>query len=67
MIAAFDLSKILKGYEGKWVALSPDEDGQLIVKGSGNSITEAIKEASKNGEDDPIIMPVPLKAMNYVL
>lgn len=54
----FDLSKILEGYEGKWVALSIQKD-KVVVSGSGNTIDEAIEKAKQRGVDDPIITRVP--------
>lgn len=64
--ALTDMSEVLKGFEGKWVALS-FRDGQIMVSGSGNSIEEAIEKASQKGEDDPILMKVPSEAMSYVV
>lgn len=61
-----DMSKILEGYEGKWVALSFKE-GQITVSGSGNSIEEAIDKASQKGEHDPILLKVPSEAMSYIV
>ncbi len=61
-----DMSKILEGFEGKWVALSLKE-GRLVISGSGNSAREAIDRASQKGEDDPILIKVASKAMNYIL
>ena len=42
-----DLSKILKPYENKWVALSLD---YKKVLGSGKTLKEAKKEADEAGE-----------------
>ncbi len=61
-----DMSKILKGLEGKWVALSLKQ-GQFTISGSGNSAEEAVNRASQKGEDDPILIRVPTKAMSYII
>lgn len=61
-----DMSKILEGFEGKWVALSL-KDGQIVISGSGNSVEEAITKALHKGEEDPIVMKVPSEAMTYIV
>ena len=61
-----DMSKILEGLEGKWAALSV-KDGQFTISGTGNSIEEAIAAALRKGEDDPILIRVPSKAMSYIV
>ena len=48
-MAPIDLSNILKGYEGKWVALSDDNQG---VFGSGNTAKDAANEAKTKGRTD---------------
>lgn len=62
-----DMTKVLIGYEGKWVGLSLSKDDQMVVKGSGDSIAEAISEAKENGEEDPILLRVPLEWLPYIL
>lgn len=61
-----DLSKILKGFGGKWVALSM-KDGEIIVGGSGSTIDEAIERANERGVNDPILMRVPEESCTYIL
>ena len=61
-----DMTKILAGYEGKWVGLSFVEEDQMVVKGSGDSIDEAIEDAKSNGEEDPILMRVPLEWIAHI-
>ena len=61
-----DMSKILRGYEGKWVALSI-ENGQIRVRGSGNSPDKAIDNAKQNGVDDPVLVKVPTESFAYVI
>lgn len=48
-MAPLDLSSILKGYEGKWVALSDDN---TTVYGSGTSAKEAADDANSKGRPD---------------
>lgn len=50
-----DLTKLLNGYAGKWIALSPDN--RKIV-GVGNNPREALKQARKNKEQDSILTRV---------
>ena len=45
-MAPIDLSKILKGYESKWVALSDDNKS---VCGAGKSAKEASQDAESKG------------------
>ena len=63
-MAVKNLSKILKPYSNKWVALSEKQDK---VVGSGNSVREALELAKKKGEDRPIITRVPKDYGNYIL
>ena len=42
----YDLRRVLKGYENKWVALSLDYSKVL---GAGNSLKEAKEKAEKKG------------------
>ncbi len=51
----FDLGKILKPYENKWVALSEDK---TTVVSSGKSLTDAIKNTPKNKKDSVSFMHV---------
>ena len=48
-MAPLDLSKILKGYEGKWVALTDDNKSVLA---SGNTGKEAADHALDHGHTD---------------
>ena len=54
-MAPLDLSKILKDYEGKWVALSDDN---TRVLGVGESAKEALKNAASKGTTDATLMYV---------
>jgi len=60
-----DMSKVLRGFEGKWVALSM-KDNQIVISGSGITINEAIEKARKNGVDDPTLIRAP-EACSYIL
>jgi hypothetical protein len=52
-----DLSVLLeKAPRNCWLALNED---QTEVVGRGETMEEAVKEAKKNGVDDPIIMWAP--------
>jgi len=48
-MAPIDLTKILKDYEGKWVALSEDNKS---VCGSGKSAKLASQDAESKGHSD---------------
>lgn len=60
-----DMSEVLKGFEGKWVALSM-KDGQIVISGSGITISEAIEKARENGVDDPTLIRAP-EACSYIV
>jgi len=56
-IAPIDLTAVLKDAPaGEWIALSRDE--QRIV-GTGKTLDEALSEAKKQGEGEPIVLKVP--------
>jgi len=59
-----DFTKVFKSYQGKSVALSPDEKK---VIGSGNSPKEALKESIKKGTKEPIFLKVPSTDRSFVL
>jgi hypothetical protein len=61
-----DMSKVLRGFEGKWVALSV-QDEQMVISGSGESPGEAIQRARERGVDDPILVRVPSEPISYVI
>lgn len=48
-MAPLDLSSILKGYEGKWVALSDDN---MAVYGAGESAKSAADDANAKGHPE---------------
>lgn len=60
---AMDWTKIYKKYKGLWVALF--NDGQTVV-GSGSTLRKALKEAEKKGQNDPIVMRVPMEILPYI-
>jgi hypothetical protein len=57
------LSKILRPYEEKWVALSPDEKK---VVGSGNNLKQASQGALKKGYKNPVFLKVPRFDVGYI-
>jgi len=54
-MAPLDLSKQLKNYENKWVALSDDS---TRVLGAGDSAKEALQDAKNNGYNEATLMYV---------
>lgn len=58
-----DLSKILKPYAGKWVALSDDKK----VVGVGSSLQKAWEDSKKHGTEDPILTKAPKDDGTYIL
>jgi hypothetical protein len=58
-----DLSEILRPYSNVWVALNKEE---TKVVGSGATPEDAVKEARKNGEDDPVLMRAPEEWGSFV-
>jgi len=63
---SIDFTKILEGYEGKWVAISNPQTEPKVI-GSGTSIEEAIKQAAGNGDENATLMRVPEKWVNWIL
>jgi hypothetical protein len=59
-----DLTEILAPYTNKWVALSED---QTRVMGSGATLKEALAEARRKGEADPVALFVPAISGPHVL
>lgn len=64
METVIDLSKILSRYSNEWVALSHDE---RKVMGHGETITQAVMQARKRGEKDPVLTRVPKDYSTYIL
>lgn len=60
-----DMTKILEGYEGKWVTLYSSKK-QIIISGSGNTISEAIEESLQKGISDTVLIRVPEKDVSYI-
>jgi hypothetical protein len=54
----------LMNYENKWVAISQGEDK---VVGSGDDADEAIRDAERNGYDEPILFKVRRFGQSYSL
>ena len=59
-----DLSKILKGYSSKWVALVSDSNK---VVATGNSPKVVIEKARRMGVDTPVLTRVPKDYGTYIL
>jgi hypothetical protein len=61
-----DMSEVLRGYEGKWAALSIKDD-QIAISGSGVTISEAIEKARQKGVNDPILIRAPQESCAYII
>ena len=59
-----DLSKTLKSYSSKWIALKPDT---LRVIAVGNKAENVINEARKKGTKNPILTRAPKDYGTYIL
>lgn len=59
-----DLSKSLRGYSSKWIALKPQTSKVVAV---GNSPKIVIEKARKNGVDSPVLTRVPKDYGAYIL
>ena len=64
MVENIDLRKVLKGYSNKWVALSADSSK---VVGVANNPGEALKQAHKNKEQNPILTKTPENYGTFIL
>ncbi len=60
---AKDWTEIQKKYKGLWVALADNEE---TVVGVGATVREAISEAKKNGNTEPILTRMPEEITTYV-
>lgn len=52
-MSPLDLTSIYKQYEGKWVALSDDHK---TVYGAGDTVAEAVKQATQSGHSNPTLL-----------
>lgn len=59
-----DLSKSLKEYSSKWIALKPQTTRVVAV---GNSPKIVIEKARKGGVDSPVLTRVPKEYGTYIL
>ena len=59
-----DLSKILKRYSSKWIALKPQTTNVVAV---GRSPKIVIEKARKSGVDNPVLTRVPKDYGTYIL
>ena len=63
-VKTLDLSKSLKGYSSKWIALKPQTTKVIAV---GNSLKTVINKARNSGEDSPVLTRVPKNYGAYIL
>ena len=59
-----DLSKSLKGYSSKWIALKPKTAKVIAV---GNSLKAVIRKAREKGIDSPVLTRAPKNYGTYIL
>lgn len=59
-----DLSKSLRGYSNKWIAL---ESPSMKVVAVGNKPGSVIEEARKKGVNNPVLTRVPKDYGSYIL
>lgn len=59
-----DLSKSLRGYSNKWIALKPRTSKVVAV---GNNLKIVIKKAREGGVDSPVLTRVPKDYGVYIL
>jgi len=59
-----DLSKSLRGYSNKWIALKPQTSKVIAV---GNSLKIVIKKARESGVDSPVLTRAPKDYGVYIL
>lgn len=59
-----DLSKSLRGYSSKWVALKPQTTKVIAV---GNDLKNVIEKARKSGVDSPVLTRIPKNYGTYIL
>ena len=64
MVENTDLSKLLKGYSNKWIALSADSSR---VVGVAENPKEAVKQAHKNKEKNPVLTKTPENYGTFIL
>ncbi|TET39884.1 MAG: hypothetical protein E3J65_02735 [Dehalococcoidia bacterium] len=64
MVQNVDLREILKGYSNKWVALSADNNK---VVGVADNPSEALEQAHKNKEQNPILTKTPENYGTFIL
>ena len=63
-VKSHDLSKTLRGYSSKWIALKPLTDKVVAV---GNTPKTVIAKARRNGIDSPVLTRVPRDYGTYIL
>lgn len=63
MPMAKDWTEIQKKYKGLWVALADDEE---TVLASGATLQQALDNAKKEGNKDPLMVRMPEEVLTYV-
>lgn len=63
-VKTYDLSKSLKNYSSKWVALKPQT---MQVVATGKTPKSVISSARKNGVSSPVLTRVPKDYGAYIL
>ena len=61
---AIDMTPIIRKYPGYFVALSYD---RKRVLGKGHTPEEALEEANRKGNKDPILTKIPNENRSYLL
>jgi len=63
-VKTFDLSKTLKGYSNKWIALDPVT---MKVVVAGKDVSKVIDRARKQGISKPVLTRAPENYGTYIL
>lgn len=59
-----NMKKIAKKYAGLWVAIDREKSKPIA---SGVTLKEAVNEARKHGQSNPILTKVPSENLGYIL
>lgn len=59
-----DLSKVLKDYSSKWIALKPDS---MTVVASGDELRKVLEKARSKGVENPVMTRAPKNYGAYIL
>lgn len=61
---AVDMAPVIRAFPGFFVALSKD---RRMVMGKGHTPEDALKEARKNGIENPVLTKIPEDNRSYLL